>query len=108
MNLPTEIFDDVIVVHTPEDLGSEQVDGFEACVSRLERKNVVLDLDDTESLDSRGLTALLDVQEKLRAAQGDVKVAVTCPAIRKILEITRLDQHLEVFDSVVDAVKSYR
>ncbi len=108
MNLPTEIFDDVIVAHTPDELGSEQVDGFEACISRLERKNVVLDLDDTEALDSRVLTALLDLQEKFRAVQGDVKIAVANPGIRKILEMTRLDQHLEVFDSVVDAVKSYR
>jgi hypothetical protein len=27
---------------------------------------------------------------------------------RKILEITRLDEQLDVFDSVIDAVKSFR
>jgi anti-anti-sigma factor len=107
MNLPTEIFDDVIVVHTPEELGSEQCDAFEAYVPRLERKNVVLDLDNTETLDSKGLTALLGVQEQLRAAQGDMKLAASSAATRKLFEITRLDQHLEVFDSVIDAVKSY-
>ena len=107
MNLPTEIFGDVIVVHTPQELGSDQRDGFEAYVSTLERINVVLDLDNTETLDSEGLTALLNVQDNLRDKQGEVKVATTNSANRKIMEITRLDQQLEVFESVIDAVKSF-
>ena len=107
MNLPTEIFGDVIVVHTPEELGADQCDGFVACVSSLERSRVVLDLDATETIDSKGLAALLDVQDQLRDASGEAKIATTNPCNRKILEITRLDQQLEVFDSVVEAVKSF-
>lgn len=107
MNLPTEIFSDVIVVHTPEQLGRDQRDEFEAYLPTLERHNVVLDLDNTETIDSEGLTAVLNVQNRLREKEGDVKIATTNPANRKILEITRLDQQLEVFDSVVDAVKSF-
>ena len=107
MNLPTEIFGDVIVVHTPEELGAEQCAAFESCLATLERDNVVLDLDNTETLDSQGLTALLDVQDRLREEGGDVKIAATNSTNRKIFEITRLDQQLEVFDSVIDAVKSF-
>jgi anti-anti-sigma factor len=107
MNLPTEIFGDVIVVHTPQELGSDQSDAFEAYVPTLERNNVVLDLDNTETLDSEGLTALVNVQDNLRDGQGDVKIATSNSSNRKILEITRLDQQLEVFDSVIDAVKSF-
>jgi anti-sigma B factor antagonist len=107
MNLPTEIFSGVIVVHTPQELTADQREAFEGYVPSLERHNVVLDLDDTETLDSEGLTALLHVQETLRQNQGDAKIATTNPANRKILEITRLDQHLEVFSSVIDAVKSF-
>ena len=107
MNLPTEIFDNVIVVHTPEEFGADQCDGFVAYVSSLERPNVVLDLDATETLDSKGLAALLNVQDELRDASGEAKIATTNASNRKILEITRLDQQLEVFDSVVEAVKSF-
>ena len=107
MNLPTEIFDDVVVVHTPEELATEQAAGFEAFVPTLDRAKVVLDIDGTESIDSRGLTALLDVLDRLRADGGDLKVATTNATNRKILEITRLDQQLEVFESVVDAVRSF-
>ena len=108
MTLPTEIFGDVIVVHIPEELGADQGDGLSAFVSALERPDVVFDLDATETLDSEGLTVLLNVQDQLRDASGEAKIATTNPSNRKILEITRLDQQLEVFDSVVEAVKSFR
>jgi anti-sigma B factor antagonist len=108
MNLSTEIFGSVIVVHTPEELGADHVDGFQAYVTTLDLSQVVFDLDHTELLDSAGLAALLDAQDKFRAAGGDAKIATTNTANRKILEITRLDQHLEVFDSVIDAVKSFQ
>jgi anti-anti-sigma factor len=107
MNLPTEIFQDVIVVHTPEELAADHCQAFEAYLPSLERKNIVVDLDNTETIDSQGLEALLNVQDKLRADHGDVKIATSNANNRKILEITRLDQQLEVFQDVVDAVKSF-
>ena len=96
------------MVHTPEELGANQRNDFESYLSTLEHKNVVLDLDNTEALDSEGLAALLEVQERLRCDSGDVKIAATNVTNRKIFEITRLDQQLEVFDSVVNAVKSFQ
>ena len=108
MNLPTEIFGDCVVVHTPDELGEDQADGFEAYVPTLERSNVVLDLDNTEMLDSAGLGALMNVHDRLREQGGDVKIATTNFSNRKILEITRLDRQLEVFSSVIDAVKSFQ
>ena len=108
MSLPTEIFGEVVVVHTPDELSAEQVGSLQARLSTLERSQVVLDLDGTEVIDSAGLTALLDAQDKLREEEGFVKIATTNVLNRKILEITRLDQQLEVFDSVLDAVKSFR
>ena len=108
MNLPTEIFGEVIVVHTPEELGADQCDDFETYVTTLERNNVVFDVDNTETLDSKGLTAMLNAQNTLRESSGEVKIAATNANNRKIFEITRLDQQLEVFDSVIDAVKSFQ
>ena len=107
MNLPTEVFGDVVVVHTPEEFGADQADGVEAFITTLDRSNVVLDLDNTELIDSAGLTALLETQENLQELDGNLKIATTNHINRKILEITRADEHLEVFDSVIDAVKSF-
>ncbi|NLX96209.1 MAG: STAS domain-containing protein [Rhodopirellula sp.] len=108
MHLPSEIFGDVIVVHTPDEFTADQGEQLAPYLARLERRNVVVDLDSTEMLDSAALCALLDAQDLLRAESGRVKIATSNPANRKILEITRLDEQLEVFGSVVEAVKSYR
>ena len=108
MNLPSEIFGDVIVVHTPEELNADNADSLTTYLTQLECRNIVLDLDNTEAIDSEGLTALLDVRDQLHTLEGDLKVSTSNHSNRKILEISRLDQQLDVFDSVIDAVKSFR
>lgn len=108
MNLATEIFGKCVVAHAPEELGADQATGFIQFLTHLDRQDVVLDIDGTEQFDSAGLSALLDAQEALRALGGDLKVANTNLNNQTILHMTRLDQQLEVFESVIDAVKSYR
>jgi anti-anti-sigma factor len=107
MNLPTEIFGDVIVVHTPDDINEGFADNFSMFLKGLDQNKVIVDLDGSESFKSEGLEALLDAQDALRLQQGDLKVMTSSNVNRKILEITRLDLQLEVFDSVIDAVKSF-
>jgi anti-anti-sigma factor len=108
MTLTSETFGGVIVIHSPEDLSADQAPGFEAHVRRAEPPCVVLDIDDTELIDSAGLAAILDARNALRERQGDLKVATNNATNRKILEITRLDEQVELFESVIDAVKSYQ
>jgi anti-sigma B factor antagonist len=107
MILPTEIFGDVIVVHTPDELGADQAQAIEQFLVTLERRKVVVDLDNTELLDSAGLTALLESQDNLRELSGELKIATANLVNRKILEITRLDRQMDVFENVIDAVKSF-
>ncbi|MEX0865737.1 MAG: STAS domain-containing protein [Pirellulales bacterium] len=107
MNLPTEVFGDVVVAHAPDEVTRDQAEGMKQFLLGLERSNIVLDLDGSESLDSVGLETLLSLQTELRALNGDLKISTTNHVNRKILEITRLESRLEVFDSVIDAVRSY-
>ena len=107
MKLPTEVFGDVVVVHTPEELGTDTALQLEKFLTSLERSNVIVDLDGSETIDSGGLEALVNAHEALRALQGDLKISTSNLANRKILEITRLDQQMEVFETVIDAVKSF-
>jgi anti-sigma B factor antagonist len=108
MQLPTEVFGNVVVVHTPEELGSDQADALEHLLADTTPRRIVLDMDNTEMLDSQGLAALLNAHDQVRKQGGDVKIATTSTVNRKILEITRLDQEFDVFESVIDAVKSFR
>ncbi|HWA98753.1 MAG TPA: STAS domain-containing protein, partial [Pirellulales bacterium] len=75
MTLPTEIFGTVIVVHTPEEVGTDQASELESYLVTLERHNVVVDLDATETIDSRGLAAILESQRNLRELGGDLKIS---------------------------------
>lgn len=107
MKLPTEVFGDVVVVHTPEELGADTATLLESFLTSLERNSVIVDLDGSETIDGGGLEALLNAHDALRALSGDLKISTSNPANRKILEITRLDQQLEVYETVIDAVKSF-
>ena len=82
-------------------------DNFSTFLTTLEQVKVIIDLDGSESFKSEGLESLLDAQDALRMRQGDLKVMTNSHVNRKILEITRLDLQLEVFDSVIDAVRSF-
>lgn len=107
MKLPTEIFGNVIVVHTPEELSADTAGQLEAFLTSLDRSQVIIDMNGSETIESGGLEALLGAQETLRALGGDVKISTSNNSNLKILEMTRLDQQLEVFESVIDAVKSF-
>ncbi|MDP6442886.1 MAG: STAS domain-containing protein [Pirellulaceae bacterium] len=107
MQLPTETFGDVMVVHAPEDISEDHADQLQQFLVSRDRLQIILDLDGAESIDSEGLTALLDAQAALRDQHGDLKISTTNTVNRKIFEITRLDNQFELFDSVLDAVKSF-
>ncbi len=107
MKLATETFGSVTVVHTPEELGGDNAKQLEDHLTSLDRCNVVVDLNGTETIDSPGLEALLNAQETLRALGGDLKLATDNATNNTILQITRIDQQLEVYDTVLTAVKSF-
>ena len=108
MNLPTELFGTVLVVHTPDELCHDQVERFAEFMAAQRPSQIVLDMGQTELIDSDGLTALVDTQDKLQSEAGDLKIATGNGISRKVLELTRLDQQLEVYESVVEAVNSFQ
>lgn len=111
MHITTETFGDVVVVHTPDDLVEETARLLEQTVeSHLQKGSsaIVLQMDRTDGYDSAGLTTLLDLQDQARQAGGAVKISGLVDSGRKIFEVTRLDQRFDIFDSVIDAVASFR
>ncbi|MGH9177249.1 MAG: STAS domain-containing protein, partial [Acidimicrobiales bacterium] len=53
---------------------------------------VVVDLTDTDFLDSTGLGALVTGLKRVRARGGDMKVVCTSPRVCKVFEITSIDK----------------
>ncbi len=111
MQVSTETFGNVLVAHTPEELTEETTRLFhEAIETHLQAglKSVVLQMDRSETVDSAGLTALVDLHERLREQGGNVKICALTETGRKIFHVTRLDEEFDLYESMIDAVGSFQ
>lgn len=70
-------------------------------------RRLVVNLSDTQYLDSTALGALIGGLKRLREREGELRLASPQPRIRKLLEITRLHNVFDVCDSVSDALKGW-
>ena len=110
MAINTETFGRVVVAHTPEELNEETARELMSALEEPVAQGtvcVVAQMERTESLDSSGLTALLDLRDELRQQGGNLKVCNLTETGQKVFELTRLDDHLDTFDSMIDAVASF-
>lgn len=63
-------------------------------------QNVVIDLSGVDFIDSTGLGVLMGAAKRVRTAGGDIRLVMTGSRFADLIEITRLDRVLDVFDSV--------
>ncbi len=59
---------------------------------------IVLDLRELEFIDSTGLHMLIQADKRARASGGRVMIVQGTPQVRRVLELTRIAEHLEVVD----------
>ena len=64
---------------------------------------LVVDLTDTEFLDSTGLGALVTGLKRVRARGGEMRVVCTSDRVCKVFEITSLDRVLPLYATVDEA-----
>ncbi len=64
------------------------------------RHRLVLDLSPLSFIDSSGLSALVAALKAARARGGDVRLAGLTPAVRSIVELTRLHRLFAIYDDV--------
>jgi anti-anti-sigma factor len=74
----------------------------------LAKGRVVVDAEELSYVDSSGLEALLDVAERLEALGQGLKLGQVNETLSDAIRVTKLTDHFEPFDSVQDAVRSYR
>ena len=112
MSQPTtmEVFGDVLVAHTPDELTAESIDDFLHAIDAPlaeGRNRVVLHMDRTDLFDSTGLEGLLDLRDRVRASGGATRVSGLSETAAQVFAITRLDQSFDRYPSVLDAVSSF-
>ena len=93
------------------DLNAEECDTFrDEMSSRLEKdvRDFVLNLEETESIDSQGLEALLWLQDCCAERLGQVRLAHASPSLLEVLRVTRLAGRLDCHEDVDAAITSLR
>ena len=103
-------YDHVAVLTSKEDLNRETVDQFRHVAEKCLNEGInsmVVDCGMMSAIDSAGLEALLDLQDRCEDSLGCVKLCTLDETLAKVLEITRLIRRFEVFADLDSAVKSF-
>ena len=72
------------------------------------KKQVVIDLSQVDWMNSTGLGILISGYTTLRNTDGELKLANVTDKIQSLLTITKLVTVFEAYDTVEDAVKSFK
>ncbi len=72
------------------------------------RKNVVLDLREVEFMNSSGLAMLINSLTTTKSSGGDLRLANASEKILTLIKVTKLSSVFQTFESVEDAVATFR
>jgi anti-sigma B factor antagonist len=111
MKLSYEDHAAITVLTVSGELTSDQADAFRrACEDRFEAgiRDVVMNLEHLALVDSAGLELMLWLIDETSRRHGQLRLVKPDPAVRKVLEITRLERRFSVHESVESAAKSLR
>lgn len=75
-------------------------------IERGERK-IVVDFSQCDFVDSTFLGGLVVGLKRMTQAGGDIRLVGFRPAVRSMMELTRMHKVFDCYDSVNDAVKSF-
>jgi len=100
----------VTVIQIPQTLDLHNADDLKIILSELIKNgnyNWVIDLQNTEYLDSSGLGAIVSQISDCRTNQGDIHLVAPYEFIQSLLEVTHLNKVLTSFDSVESAIHGF-
>lgn len=69
-------------------------------------QRVVVDLTGVTFMDSTGLSVLVGARKRLREHDGALAIIAADNSVRRLLELTGLDQSFEIYDSLDAAVST--
>lgn len=72
------------------------------------RFNVLVDFGDVNFIDSSGLGLFVVFYKKAREKGGTIKFANVPPVVSKVIKLTRLDKHFELYESLSEGEQGFR
>ncbi len=98
------------VIKTPERIDTSNNDELKKIMLNYVNNGIfkiVVDLRETNFIDSSGLGALVSQIATCRAKGGDVRLASVGKEVNRVLEITQLNKVLKIFSELDEAINSY-
>lgn len=112
MNLSTKEIDGITVIELEGSVfGGPDASALNEVLHKLiekKKKKVVVDLSDVQTMNSSGLSMLINALTTIRKAGGDLKIAEPSKKIESLLTITKLTTVFELFTSVKEAIISFK
>jgi len=103
--------DKIAVISTPERIDASNSSVLKELITDIVSKNIykiVVDLSNTNFIDSSGLGALVSKISICKNNNGDVRLVVLSDRVKEVLEITHLNKILKLFQNKEDAIKSFK
>lgn len=69
---------------------------------------LIVDMKQTQFIDSSGVGGLLSSLKLVMKANGDIKIARPTPQALTLLRLTRLHRVFQIYDNIEDALKSFQ
>ncbi|MDP7421526.1 MAG: STAS domain-containing protein [bacterium] len=115
MKLEQIIRDDVIVFNILGRVEYEDVDEFQHAVKNLiqetpengSSRKVVINLEQTEFMNSVGLGCIINLANDIRAVGGDLKLARPNRELARLFDVVNLVKNFEIYNSIEAAVDSF-
>lgn len=63
-------------------------------------QDVVIDLSGVDFIDSTGLGVLMGGAKRVRSGGGDIRLVMAGSRLAQLIELTRLDRVVDVYDSI--------
>ena len=103
--------DGITIATVDGNIPQESVTVFRNRISDLienKKNKIVLSLIQSNYISSMCLAVIIDAKNKLGQIHGDIKVVLGNSLIRSLFEMTNLVKKIEVFETVEDAVESFK
>ena len=112
MKLNSKNINDVFIIEIEGEImgGSEADDFKDLLYNAIEDgyTNVVIDLEKATWMNSSGLGMLIMGLTSVRSSEGDLRLANVSERIKRPLEITKLDSVFSIYNSVEQAISSFK
>lgn len=100
----------VEVITAPEIFNIEVSEEFRIILKKFVEKGkykIVVDLAQTEYMDSSGLGAIVSRISSTRSHDGDIRIAAPKEFVKNLFDVTNLVEILKIYDTVDEAVNSF-